>query len=167
VGRSCIFSPIVAQFTERQEEDHVAHNSNPFLHEGRGSDLPKHRRKQSAGGDRGLPAVRVLLRPEPNNPHDANAIAVDRENGEQLGYLPAPLAKEVNQRERLGYQHAVFVRNVFRREAAFPYLGVELAVIRATAETTPAEIQRYIDHRVGYRKAGATPVGTDERGPSS
>jgi hypothetical protein len=46
----------------------------------------------------------IVLRPEPNNPYDANAIAVFAVSGdflfgqveEQIGYLPAALARELS-----------------------------------------------------------------------
>ena len=37
----------------------------------------------------------VLLRREPNNPFDQNAIRVEREDGEQIGYLDRHLASEI------------------------------------------------------------------------
>jgi hypothetical protein len=39
---------------------------------------------------------RVWLDREPNNPYDANAISVCRENGEQIGYLNRQLAASLN-----------------------------------------------------------------------
>jgi hypothetical protein len=37
----------------------------------------------------------VLFVPEPSNPYDPNAIALFRQNGEQLGYLGADLAERI------------------------------------------------------------------------
>lgn len=38
------------------------------------------------------PGDKVLLRAQPDNPHDPNAIAVYNTDGEQLGFVPAALA---------------------------------------------------------------------------
>lgn len=35
-----------------------------------------------------VPGTRLVLRPEPENPHDAFAIAVERADGLMLGYIP-------------------------------------------------------------------------------
>ena len=40
----------------------------------------------------------LALVPEPDNPHDANAIAVLDRRGRQLGYLPAETAKDLRKR---------------------------------------------------------------------
>jgi len=39
---------------------------------------------------------RIWLDREPNNPYDANAVSVCRENGEQIGYLNRHLAASLN-----------------------------------------------------------------------
>ena len=90
------------------------------------------------------PCEQVFLRPEPENPFDPNAIAVDREQGEQLGYLPAGLAKELKQ----DCEHIAFIWAVLGGEGGFSTLGVQLVVIRAEEGVTPEEIQEYIDSSV-------------------
>jgi hypothetical protein len=94
------------------------------------------------------PREQVFLRPEPENPYDSNATAVDRQNDEQLGYLPRELAAEVQQYERLGYQHVAFVWFILQPEPDFPFLGTELVVIRAGADIAPEKIQEYINHSI-------------------
>ncbi len=42
------------------------------------------------------PGRSLVLRPEPDNPHDPNAIAVDTEDGRHLGFVPRDLAGEVS-----------------------------------------------------------------------
>jgi hypothetical protein len=45
--------------------------------------------------DSAAPGRPLVLRPEPENEHDPNAIAVDTEDGAHLGYVPRELAAEV------------------------------------------------------------------------
>jgi HIRAN domain len=45
--------------------------------------------------DAAAPGRPLVLRPEPENEHDPNAIAVDTEDGAHLGYVPRELAAEV------------------------------------------------------------------------
>jgi hypothetical protein len=45
--------------------------------------------------DGAAPGRRLVLRREPDNPHDPNAIAVDTEDGAHLGFVPRELAPEV------------------------------------------------------------------------
>lgn len=48
----------------------------------------------TAQDERAIP-IRVVLKAEPNNRHDRNAIAVESASGETLGYLPRKLAAQV------------------------------------------------------------------------
>jgi hypothetical protein len=41
------------------------------------------------------PGRRLVLRPEPENPHDPDAVAVDTEQGEHLGFVPKEMATGV------------------------------------------------------------------------
>jgi len=50
-------------------------------------------RQEIARGCRG--GERLTLRREPDNPQDANAVAVFRANGEQVGYLSAGVAEQL------------------------------------------------------------------------
>jgi hypothetical protein len=86
------------------------------------------------------PFDRVVLRPEPRNPYDSNAMAVDRQSGEQLGYLPAPLAKEIRHAEQQGLWHRAFIDEIFIREPGCEELEVELVVIRGVRGVTPKGI---------------------------
>jgi hypothetical protein len=86
------------------------------------------------------PFDRVVLRPEPENPYDANAMAIDSETGEQLGYLPAALAKEIRHAEQQGLWHRAFIREIFARDSRYDDLDVELVVIRGEPGVTHQEI---------------------------
>jgi hypothetical protein len=52
-------------------------------------------RPSALESDGAAPGRRLLLRPEPDNPHDPNAVAVLTEEGLALGYVPRDLASRV------------------------------------------------------------------------
>jgi hypothetical protein len=52
-------------------------------------------RPEALASDGAAPGRRLLLRPEPENPHDPNAGAVLTEDGLALGYVPRDLAASV------------------------------------------------------------------------
>lgn len=54
------------------------------------------------------PGEPVLLRPEPRNRHDANAIAVWSERGVQMGYVPAERAPLIGKRMKEDAVTAIF-----------------------------------------------------------
>jgi hypothetical protein len=59
-----------------------------------------------------------LLRPEPENAYDANAVAVwDGEGSVQVGYIPAVLSGEVASRIRAGEKLVAFVLREIRRQS--------------------------------------------------
>jgi hypothetical protein len=101
----------------------------------------------------------VVLRPEPRNPYDSNAIAVDRENGEQLGYLPRPLAKEVKESERRGYWHRAFIHQIFTCEPADEDLEVELILIRGRHGVSDREINEEVRHSIEEQLSAAEASG--------
>ena len=61
------------------------------------------------------PHDELTLQAEPDNPWDANAIAVLTAGGEQLGYLEARLAREVTLRWKRCIRTRCFVRAVRQR----------------------------------------------------
>ena len=44
--------------------------------------------EEALQSDAAAPGRRLVLRPEPENEHDPNAVAVDTEQGEHLGFVP-------------------------------------------------------------------------------
>jgi hypothetical protein len=59
-----------------------------------------------------------LLRPEPENAYDANAVAVwDGEGSVQVGYIPAVLSGDIASRIRAGEKLVVFVLREIRRQS--------------------------------------------------
>lgn len=90
------------------------------------------------------PMEQLALVREPNNPHDANAIAVKRQNGQQLGYLPRELAKETISTESHGYRHAVFFYELVGSDD-FRYKGAKLLMIVGEPGATLSDMQKYLD----------------------
>ena len=81
---------------------------------------------------------RAVLRPEPDNPHDANAIAVDAEDGGQIGYLSradalayAPVFAAIR---ALGYERASCPAYLIGEERLQQSLGAMLCL--STPEET-------------------------------
>lgn len=54
------------------------------------------------------PGDKVMLRQEPDNPHDEHAIAVDNAEGMMMGYVPANRAVYVGMQIRRGAVTAIF-----------------------------------------------------------
>lgn len=54
------------------------------------------------------PGDTLILRPEPHNPADPNAIAVDSVQGGQIGYIPAERAPLIGMEIRRGEVTAIF-----------------------------------------------------------
>lgn len=69
----------------------------------------------------------VWLRREPDNPHDPNAVHVERRSGASLGYLPANVAAEVAEDlEQLPDRHPAIVVQVRGRTQEKPAHGVTI-----------------------------------------
>lgn len=91
-----------------------------------------------------LGALETLhLVPEPDNPHDPNAIKVCRLSGEQIGYLKRKLAVKVVEKTKLGYRCSAFVKRVSGGEIHYASLIVLLASPGATDEEVRDYINRY------------------------
>lgn len=54
----------------------------------------------------------LRLQHEPTNPYDSNAIAVFRENGQQLGYLPRQMAARIVSEGRLGCRYVAAIQSL-------------------------------------------------------
>jgi hypothetical protein len=75
------------------------------------------------------PGERIVLQPEPDNPYDSHAVAVLRENGDQLGYVPADrLAEELSRWIPEERQIECIVTDVTGGESGKPTLGVNLRI---------------------------------------
>jgi HIRAN domain len=76
--------------------------------------------------------ARELLRlvPEPGNPVDAHAIAVLRQNGEQLGYLDRRLAGETWERMQKGEHWQAMLMAVTGTTHPHAWLGANIVMFR-------------------------------------
>ena len=57
----------------------------------------------------------LTIIPEPDNPHDRNAIKVCRKTGEQLGYIERELAAEIAEKLQFGFGFCTVFREKARR----------------------------------------------------
>jgi hypothetical protein len=88
------------------------------------------------------PGDAVILRHEPDNPADPNAIAVLRDSGEQIGYLRRALAKDLVLASAAGHRCGAVVTQV-TGGGPFRYSGVNLVIIVADPGTGDEETQGY------------------------
>jgi len=75
---------------------------------------------------------RVILKREPENPHDENAVAVFRENGEQIGYLSRDHAEWVARVIDEGKEVEAKIKRILGGTRDKPTRGVVIDV-----DTTP------------------------------
>jgi hypothetical protein len=81
----------------------------------------------------------LLLLPEPDNPHDENAIKVLREDGKQIGYLDAGLAARLAS-EGDGDYHA-FIAGVGRGGGGL--YGVAVLIVVNAGDASDAATEQY------------------------
>src|ERR1700740_1791548 len=81
-------------------------------------------------------AEELRLIAEPDNPFDANAIAVCRGNGEQLGYLGQRLAEEMHRWMARGENWSAVLTEVTGRDKR--ELGANIALVRKKASEAQA-----------------------------
>jgi HIRAN domain len=78
-------------------------------------------------GDGAAPGKRLELRPDPDNPHDPNAIAVHPAGGgEQLGWVPRELAAELAPELDAGRPWSALVLREQRRSPRDPRHGLTM-----------------------------------------
>jgi len=81
------------------------------------------------------------LRPEPDNPHDDEAIAVYH-SGRQIGYLGAQVAHQIATQSRTGWRFDAFVAGV--TGGSGKTRGVNIVVIRSRNNTSTVDVNKYI-----------------------
>ncbi len=86
------------------------------------------RHPDALASDAAAPGCPLVLRPEPDNEHDPNAVAVDLPGGEHLGYVPRELAAELA--EQAADWTAVVLRES-RRSPRDPRTGVTMLLARS------------------------------------
>lgn len=109
-----------------------------------------HYQRQLAGLQ---PGEWLTLRPEPENRHDKNAIAVFRSNGKQLGYLSADVAEGVARDIAKGFSFAALAVEVTGLDK--DTLGCNIQVFRKEPKETDNQFQEYIGSNAQIRQAQA------------
>jgi hypothetical protein len=87
---------------------------------------------QSEGAAPGRP---LTLRRDPGNPHDANAVAVETEDGEQLGFVPRELAAELAPQLDAGRPWSAIALREQRDSPRDPRTGVTMLLAPAAQLT--------------------------------
>lgn len=82
------------------------------------------------------------------NPHDSNAIQVLRENGQQLGFLPAYLAAEVAAGNAEGMRYAVFVSDVTGGREGAEMTGINLLIVVAEPGVQEHEVIEFLNQHI-------------------
>ncbi len=93
------------------------------------------------------------LRPEPKNKYDPNAIAVLRQDGTQIGYLPRHLAAQMVAEAHLGCRYVAAVQSI---DTGDNQLGVipeaNIVVFRVKPGVSNEDLQAYYDSWVREMK---------------
>ncbi|MFG0242535.1 MAG: HIRAN domain-containing protein [Phycisphaerales bacterium JB054] len=82
------------------------------------------------------------------NPHDSNAIQVLRENGQQLGFLPAYLAAEVAAGNAEGMRYAVFISDITGGREGSETTGINLLIVVAEPGVPEHEVIEYFNQHI-------------------
>jgi hypothetical protein len=104
------------------------------------------------------PGDPIVLRHEPDNAQDANAVAVYRENGEQVGYLSAAVAEKIAPLLDADAPLTAIVSAVTGGTPDHPNYGVDLRIHDGEVDASPAAASTDPGERAPVRKhAAATP----------
>lgn len=92
---------------------------------------------------------RLVLRHEPENVHDTNAVIVERPDGAMLGYIPAHVAANMAwQREDRGWKHVAVLAGFTKPTPTFPKSSPLLAVLVIEGETPESAVDEYINRNI-------------------
>lgn len=80
---------------------------------------------------------RVILKREPNNPHDKNAVAVLRQNGEQIAYLTRDNAEWVSRVMDEGRELEAKIKCITGGSRGKPTRGVLIDIDTTPGSPTP------------------------------
>jgi hypothetical protein len=103
--------------------------------------------RQALIRDRACAGDPVQLVPEPDNPVDRFAVRVCLTTGEQIGYLPSGVAREVSEGLRRGEQYGAVIHEIAGGVPGKPMRGVVLDFLTAPSEMPTAEFERLIRER--------------------
>ncbi len=97
----------------------------------------------------------LVLRHEEGNPADPNAVAVFRENGEQLGYLSREDAEAVFGGARRRWQYSAVISAILDDGVKGHWRGVAISLVYANPTVDSTSIQRYVaDLSARFRNTG-------------
>jgi hypothetical protein len=86
----------------------------------------------------------LVLSPEEDNTADPNAIAVFRQNGEQLGYLSREDAAKVREDSKQGWQYVAIINKILDDGIRGHYLGVGVSLVYAHPTADRAIVQKHV-----------------------
>ncbi len=101
-----------------------------------GSDRQKHIQKCR-------PFETLVLDHEEDDLHDANAVRVYRQNGQQLGYLNAELAREIVLKAERGYRFVAFVKELTGGRKG-QSVGSSLLILQAEPGANDRHVKNYL-----------------------
>ena len=90
---------------------------------------------EALASDAAAPGRPLVLRRDPANAHDANAIAVDTADGAQLGWIPRELAAELAPELDAGTPRSAVALREQRASPRDPRTGVTMLLAAASAVT--------------------------------
>lgn len=91
----------------------------------------------------------IALDHDESNAFDKYAVRLLRSNGDQIGFLPSDLARQVVQRSNTGTRYAAFISDLTGGTSDRPTRGVNLLMVAAPPGVSDAEAQDYIDRTLG------------------
>jgi len=104
---------------------------------------------------------RLELIHEDDNPVDANAIAVCRCNGDQLGHLSAGLATEVVERQQKGYRYGAYLTALTGGKPDRPTIGANILILVAKPGVSDESVKEYIDEVMATDEDLLADLGVD------
>ncbi len=107
---------------------------------------------------------KVILRREPENPHDGNAIRVERADGTQVGYLSRDVASQLAR--SLDKAGGEIDGSVYRVIGATPNHPTQDLVIQFTVPTDSHGAESSSSRRGAYGGSGSSPYEWDWGDPS-
>jgi len=87
---------------------------------------------------------RLRVKHEKDNPVDPNAVALLRQNGEQVGYLKADLAAEIVQKGAQGWRYAAVIQQIDGGETESQPRGAVVALVAVHPTTTKDVALQYV-----------------------
>jgi hypothetical protein len=95
----------------------------------------------------------VQLVPDPRNEFDRFAVKVCLTTGEQIGYLPRDVAREVFRGLRRGDRYGAIIQDVTGGVPGKPTRGVVLDLLEAGQATTTDQVERLVHERQNRRRS--------------